>query len=335
VLRRRPTPSRAAGHVPLGVSPGLPLVRADASQLERAFANLLDNAARHGRGHPVLIRASVVRSPRHREIVDRGPDRARRAGADLSSRSTSPSATRGAPRSGSASRSRAASSRSTAAGVGRVAARAGASFVVELPARAAARTGGGSGGGSGGYFSRRRLTDARRSSRTASPRGRGRCDRSVLPLRTNVTEFSDRLDDSVISPAPRRRRIARPPTRTRVPSATVTATVSDARRRTRAARPTHDRGRLQRPARDGVWPVVSARQRVRLLPARKFVCQQRRMAGAAGDPLAAREARDLVSGQTRLSRSLWQDVARGVEQSRLPSSRVAPTVAAAKRTVPA
>jgi two-component system sensor histidine kinase KdpD len=57
----------------LGLSPGLPLVRADASQLERAFANLLDNAARHGRGHPVLIRASVVRSRVIVRIVDRGP----------------------------------------------------------------------------------------------------------------------------------------------------------------------------------------------------------------------------------------------------------------------
>jgi two-component system sensor histidine kinase KdpD len=57
----------------LRLSPGLPLVRADASQLERAFANLLDNAARHGRGHPVLIRASAVRSRVLVRIVDQGP----------------------------------------------------------------------------------------------------------------------------------------------------------------------------------------------------------------------------------------------------------------------
>jgi len=57
----------------LRLSPGLPLVRADASQLERAFANLLDNAVRHGRGHPVLIRASAVRSRVLVRIVDQGP----------------------------------------------------------------------------------------------------------------------------------------------------------------------------------------------------------------------------------------------------------------------
>ena len=62
-----------AGTFELRLSPSLPLVRADASQLERAFANLLDNAARHGRGHAVLIRASVVRSRVVVRVVDRGP----------------------------------------------------------------------------------------------------------------------------------------------------------------------------------------------------------------------------------------------------------------------
>ena len=33
----------------------LPPVRADAAQLERAFANLLDNAYRHSGGHPVSV----------------------------------------------------------------------------------------------------------------------------------------------------------------------------------------------------------------------------------------------------------------------------------------
>jgi two-component system, OmpR family, sensor histidine kinase KdpD len=57
----------------LRMAPDLPPLRADAAQLERAFANLLDNAARHGAGHPVLIRASAVRSRILVRIVDRGP----------------------------------------------------------------------------------------------------------------------------------------------------------------------------------------------------------------------------------------------------------------------
>ena len=42
----------------------LPLVRADAAQLERAFANLLENSARHAGGHPVSVRARPVARPR-------------------------------------------------------------------------------------------------------------------------------------------------------------------------------------------------------------------------------------------------------------------------------
>lgn len=57
----------------LRLAADLPLVRADAAQLERAFANLLDNAARHGAGHPVLIRASQVRERVIVRVVDRGP----------------------------------------------------------------------------------------------------------------------------------------------------------------------------------------------------------------------------------------------------------------------
>ena len=36
----------------------LPLVRADAAQLERAFANLLENGARYSGGHPVSVRGA-------------------------------------------------------------------------------------------------------------------------------------------------------------------------------------------------------------------------------------------------------------------------------------
>jgi K+-sensing histidine kinase KdpD len=51
----------------------LPLIRADAAQLERAFANLLENAARHGGEHPVAVRARAVGPRLLVRIVDRGP----------------------------------------------------------------------------------------------------------------------------------------------------------------------------------------------------------------------------------------------------------------------
>lgn len=51
----------------------LPPVRADAAQLERAFANLLENAARHSGGHPVSVRARAVGGRLVVRIVDRGP----------------------------------------------------------------------------------------------------------------------------------------------------------------------------------------------------------------------------------------------------------------------
>ncbi len=51
----------------------LPLVRADAAQLERAFANLLENSARHADGHPVSVRARLVKERVLIRVVDRGP----------------------------------------------------------------------------------------------------------------------------------------------------------------------------------------------------------------------------------------------------------------------
>jgi two-component system sensor histidine kinase KdpD len=51
----------------------LPLVRADAAQLERAFANLLENSARHSNGHPVSVRARAVNERVLVRVVDRGP----------------------------------------------------------------------------------------------------------------------------------------------------------------------------------------------------------------------------------------------------------------------
>lgn len=57
----------------LSLGPDLPQVRADPAQLERAFANLLENAGRHSGGHPVGVRARAVGDRLVVRIVDRGP----------------------------------------------------------------------------------------------------------------------------------------------------------------------------------------------------------------------------------------------------------------------
>jgi two-component system sensor histidine kinase KdpD len=57
----------------LSLDPDIPLVRADAAQLERAFANLLENSARHAGGYPVSVRARPVGHRVLVRIVDRGP----------------------------------------------------------------------------------------------------------------------------------------------------------------------------------------------------------------------------------------------------------------------
>jgi two-component system sensor histidine kinase KdpD len=64
---------RADGRFRFSIDPGLPLVRADAVQLERAFANLLENAARYGSGLPVSVRARATGHRLMVRIVDRGP----------------------------------------------------------------------------------------------------------------------------------------------------------------------------------------------------------------------------------------------------------------------
>jgi two-component system, OmpR family, sensor histidine kinase KdpD len=51
----------------------LPLVRADAAQLERAISNLLANSARYSPDHPVLIRAWPLHNRVMIRVVDRGP----------------------------------------------------------------------------------------------------------------------------------------------------------------------------------------------------------------------------------------------------------------------
>ena len=51
----------------------LPLVQADAAQLERVFVNLLENARRFNGGHPVKVRARVVGGRMIVRVIDRGP----------------------------------------------------------------------------------------------------------------------------------------------------------------------------------------------------------------------------------------------------------------------
>ncbi len=66
-------PHVSTGDFSLSLDNELPLVRADAAQLERAFANVLENAARHAGGHPVSVRARAVGSRLVVRVVDRGP----------------------------------------------------------------------------------------------------------------------------------------------------------------------------------------------------------------------------------------------------------------------
>jgi two-component system sensor histidine kinase KdpD len=61
------------GLLRLSLDDDLPLLEGDASQLERAFANLLENAARYSQGKPVSIRARVVGDRVRVRIVDQGP----------------------------------------------------------------------------------------------------------------------------------------------------------------------------------------------------------------------------------------------------------------------
>jgi K+-sensing histidine kinase KdpD len=59
--------------VRLALDPELPALSADPTQLERAFANLLDNAVVHGHGQPVLVRSRLVGPRIVVRVVDRGP----------------------------------------------------------------------------------------------------------------------------------------------------------------------------------------------------------------------------------------------------------------------
>ena len=59
--------------VRLALDDDLPALSADPAQLERAFANLLDNAVVHGAGQPVLVRSRLVGARVVVRVVDQGP----------------------------------------------------------------------------------------------------------------------------------------------------------------------------------------------------------------------------------------------------------------------
>jgi two-component system sensor histidine kinase KdpD len=62
-----------AESIRLALDAELPMVNADAAQLERVFANLLENAVRYGNGRPVQVRSRVVGANIVVRVVDQGP----------------------------------------------------------------------------------------------------------------------------------------------------------------------------------------------------------------------------------------------------------------------
>jgi K+-sensing histidine kinase KdpD len=73
VLDAARTAASDPGSIRLAPDPGLPLVNADAAQLERAFANLIENAARYSSGRPVSVVSRSVGGNIVVRVVDQGP----------------------------------------------------------------------------------------------------------------------------------------------------------------------------------------------------------------------------------------------------------------------
>jgi K+-sensing histidine kinase KdpD len=61
------------GLVRITTDPELPMLDADAAQLERAFANLLENGVRHGGGRPVRAHCRLVGGHLVVRVIDQGP----------------------------------------------------------------------------------------------------------------------------------------------------------------------------------------------------------------------------------------------------------------------
>ena len=114
VIRAAVEDTGAPDRVKVSIDAELPLVRADAGQLRRAVANLIENALRYGDHEPVSVRARVSGGRILMRVVDQGP------GIPLAEQErifapVLPRAGRGRPGvRGSASRSCAGSSRPTA-----------------------------------------------------------------------------------------------------------------------------------------------------------------------------------------------------------------------------
>jgi two-component system, OmpR family, sensor histidine kinase KdpD len=68
---------RPPGGFDMQIDPDLPLLRADASQLERALANVLENAGRYAGGEPVSVRVRPAPHGILLRVGDRGPGIAR------------------------------------------------------------------------------------------------------------------------------------------------------------------------------------------------------------------------------------------------------------------
>jgi two-component system, OmpR family, sensor histidine kinase KdpD len=73
MLAARESLSARAADVRLSIDPDIPEVRADAVQLERAFANLLENARRYSAGQPVSVHVRRSGDQVLVRVVDRGP----------------------------------------------------------------------------------------------------------------------------------------------------------------------------------------------------------------------------------------------------------------------
>ncbi len=65
--------SESRGEVRISIDPDVPPVRADAAHLERAFANLLENALRYSGGLPVSVHVRRSGSGVVARVVDQGP----------------------------------------------------------------------------------------------------------------------------------------------------------------------------------------------------------------------------------------------------------------------
>ncbi len=73
VIRAAVDDTGASERVKLAIAADLPLIRADAGQLRRAIANLVENALRYGDHEPVSVRARVSGGRILMRVVDRGP----------------------------------------------------------------------------------------------------------------------------------------------------------------------------------------------------------------------------------------------------------------------